>query len=67
MDAMTEEQIEKGSLPLGFLAGFFGGCIGLALVYFLAKGADTKKGAIFGFIGGIVLGVIANVAMMALQ
>lgn len=67
MRAMTEEQTVQGSLPLGFLAGFFGGCIGLALVYFIAKGAATKKGAIFGFVGQIVLGVVANVAMMALN
>jgi hypothetical protein len=66
MRAMTEEQTVPGSLPLGFLAGFFGGCIGLALVYFMAKGADTKKGAIYGFVAVFVLGIVANVAMMAL-
>src|SRR5690349_4140373 len=38
-----------GSIGLGFLAGFFGGCIGLILVYAIAKGPDTKKGAGMGF------------------
>lgn len=45
----------EGSMPLGFLAGFLGGCIGLALVYFIAKGPATKKGSVFGFIAGIVV------------
>jgi hypothetical protein len=67
MRAMTDESIEKGSLPLGFAGGFFLGCIGLAVIYFVAKGADTKKGAIYGFIAQVVLGVIANVAMMAMN
>jgi hypothetical protein len=47
-----------GSLPLGFLAGFFGGCIGLALVFIIAKGPATKKGAGIGFAAQIVVGVI---------
>jgi len=45
-----------GSLGLGFLAGFFGGCIGLILVYAIAKGPETKKGAGIGFAAQIVLG-----------
>ena len=45
-----------GSLGLGFLAGFFGGCIGLILVYAIAKGPETKKGAGMGFAAQIVLG-----------
>jgi hypothetical protein len=51
-----------GSLGLGFLAGFFGGCIGLILVYAIAKGPQTKKGAGMGFAAQIVLGSIARLA-----
>lgn len=51
-----------GSLGLGFLAGFFGGCIGLILVYAIAKGPETKKGAGMGFAAQIVLGAIMRVA-----
>lgn len=46
----------QGSIGLGFLAGFFGGCIGLILVYAIAKGPDTKKGAGIGFAAQIVVG-----------
>jgi hypothetical protein len=52
----------QGSLPLGILAGFFGGCIGLILVLIIAKGPATKKGAWIGFAVGMVIGIIANVA-----
>lgn len=51
----------KGSVGLGFLAGFFGACLGLALIYAVAKGADTKKGAVIGFVVGVVLGALSNV------
>jgi hypothetical protein len=46
----------QGSIGLGFVAGFFGGCIGLILVYAIAKGPDTKKGAGIGFAAQIVVG-----------
>ena len=52
----------QGSIALGFLAGFFGGCIGLGLVYAIAKGPDTKKGAGIGFGVQIVLGAILRLA-----
>ncbi len=48
---------EEGSVGLGFAAGFFGGCIGLILVHALAKGAETKKGANYGFGAQVILGV----------
>ncbi len=47
-----------GSLGLGFLAGFFGGCIGLILVYVIAKGPETKKGAGIGFAAQIIVGAV---------
>ena len=47
-----------GSLGLGFLAGFFGGCIGLILVYAIAKGPETKKGAGIGFAAQILIGAV---------
>jgi hypothetical protein len=48
----------QGSLGLGFLAGFLGGCIGLILVHAIAKGPETKKGAGIGFGVQILLGGI---------
>ena len=57
----------QGSLGLGFCAGFFGGCIGLGLVYAIAKGPDTKKGAGMGFAAQIVLGVIARIVGAAMH
>ena len=54
--------VTAGSLPLGIVAGFFGGCIGLILVLIIAKGPATKKGAWIGFAVGMVIGVIANIA-----
>ncbi len=68
-DAATEKDLDAtgklvdaedyvpGSLPLGFLAGFFGGCIGYLLVHQFAKGEDTKKGAKYGFWTGVVIGI----------
>jgi len=47
-----------GSFPLGFLAGFFGGCIGFLLVRMLAKGAQTKKGAGVGWAVGMGVGLL---------
>lgn len=57
----TTYEIPKGNLWLGLLAGFFGGCIGIALVFVLAKGPDTKKGAAIGFGASIAIGVVGNV------
>lgn len=39
----------RGNLGFGFLLGLFGGCVGLGLVYVLAKGPDTRRGALIGF------------------
>lgn len=55
----------QGSIPLGFLAGFFGGCIGLILVQVIAKGPDTKKGAWMGFVAGIAVGAVFRVIAAA--
>ena len=46
---------EEGGAGLGFLAGFFGGVVGLVLVLVLAKGPKTKKGAIIGIVCQVVL------------
>lgn len=57
----------RGSLGLGFVAGFFGGCIGLGLVYSLAKGSETKKGAAIGFGVGVAMGILGNVIALVAQ
>jgi hypothetical protein len=49
-------------MGLGFLAGFLGGCIGLILVYVIAKGPATKKGAGIGFAAQVVIGVVLRLA-----
>lgn len=64
---MSNPRSSDGSLVLGFLAGFFGGCLGFALVFFLAKGAPTKKGAMFGLIGQVVLGLVGSLLVFAFQ
>jgi hypothetical protein len=48
----------RGSFVLGFLAGFFGGCIGAGLVFAIAKGAQTKRGAGAGFAWQVVAGIL---------
>jgi hypothetical protein len=50
--------VEQGSYLLGFLGGFFFGCLGLVLIMMMAKGANTKSGAALGFIFGLVLGLL---------
>ena len=61
---MDEDVI--GSLPQGFAAGFCCGLIGLVLVLIMAKGKDTKKGAIIGYVSAFVLGIVANCLFMIL-
>ena len=58
---MNQPAQTEGSLPLGLLAGLFGGCIGVILVVLLAKGAQTKKGSYIGLGIQVVLGIIAGV------
>jgi hypothetical protein len=53
----------EGSLALGFLAGFLGGCIGAGLVLALAKGPKTKRGAGLGFACQTVVGIALRAAM----
>jgi hypothetical protein len=55
----------EGSFGLGYLAGLFGGCIGFILVYLIAKGPATKKGAGWGWLTQVILSVIINVAANA--
>ncbi len=51
----------EGNLALGILAGFFGGCIGLILVYAIAKGHQTKRGAGIGFAAQIAFGLVLRI------
>lgn len=51
----------RGSFGLGFAIGLFGACIGLGLVFALAKGPDTKKGATVGFGVFLALCVVSQV------
>jgi hypothetical protein len=63
MDALAMQQGGiAGSTALGFLAGFFGGCIGLGLVLAIAKGPATKRGAGIGFACQAVVGVALRAA-----
>ena len=57
--------MDNGSTAIGFIVGFFGGCIGLILVYLLTKAPDTRRGAVIGFVVSIVLGVIFSVLVLA--
>jgi uncharacterized membrane protein YsdA (DUF1294 family) len=57
--------MQEGSFPLGFLAGFFGGCIGAVLVQILAKGKSTKNGAWTGFAVAVVLSIVTSVMLVA--
>jgi hypothetical protein len=43
----AKPQVE-GDTVAGFFAGFFGGCVGWALVMHFAKGEKTKRGAVIG-------------------
>jgi hypothetical protein len=51
----TKPPVEGDKLA-GFCAGFFGGCIGWALVMHFAKGEKTKRGALIGL--GCAFGVL---------
>ena len=52
----------QGSILLGLLAGFFGGCIGLVLVMALSKEPETRKGAAIGFAAQVVVFFLLRLA-----
>lgn len=62
--ALVEGDIPRGSFVLGFLAGFFGGCPALALVFAIvfaiAKGSQTKQGAGMEFSAQVILGIVLD-------
>ena len=60
-DGAVPEQ--PGSFGWGFVAGFFGGIIGLVLVRVLAKTQETKTGATAGFMVGLGMGVLYRVVL----
>ena len=45
---------------LGFLAGFFGGCLALAIVFAIAKGSQTKQGAGMKISAQVILGIVLD-------
>lgn len=49
---------QEGNFPLGFIAGFFGGCIAAILVQFVAKGQATKSGAWTGFAVAVIVSIL---------
>ncbi len=62
VESRTTTRVE-GSVALGFMAGFFGGCIGALLVLAIAKGVKTKRGAGIGFACQTVVGIGLRAAM----
>ena len=64
---MFEDSEIIGSMPQGFAAGFCCGIIGLVLVLVMAKGGETKKGAIIGFVTALILGVAMNCLFIGLS
>jgi hypothetical protein len=55
--------VTQGNMALGFVAGFFGGCLGWALILAFAKGPDTKKGAGLGLACQFILGFVFRVVL----
>jgi hypothetical protein len=56
----------QGSFGLGFIAGFFGNVVGLALVLMIAQGPSTRRGAGIGFITSVVVGLLVMVLLFGL-
>jgi len=54
----VSQPVEQGSALLGFLGGFFFGCLGFALIMMLARGSQTKAGAAAGFGCGLLIGLV---------
>jgi len=48
---------DEGNIFIGAALGFFLGCIGLIIAFFVLGQPKTKQGAIYGLIASIVLGV----------
>jgi hypothetical protein len=51
----------EGTFLGGFAAGFVGGIIGYLLVRLIAKGAETKRGALVGFSIQAGIGIMLRV------
>jgi hypothetical protein len=51
----------EGNSSYGFIAGFFGGIVGLLIVMLVAKGKKTKRGAIYGVIAQLLVGGTAAI------
>jgi hypothetical protein len=58
---------DQGSKVLGFLLGFFGGCIGIFIAMAVIDKPDTKSGAIMGFVSAILFGGCMGLCAGVLQ
>ena len=56
---------DSGSFGKGFLAGLVGGIIGLLIVRSVARGSETKRGALFGFCTQAGIGILVRVIAAA--
>ena len=56
---------DVGRFSIGFLAGFFGGCIGAVLVQGIARGSETKRGAWLGFATQSAVGIALCLILLA--
>jgi hypothetical protein len=57
----TDVPFEGGHFFGGLAAGFFGGCIGLGLVLLIAKGPNTRRGVICGFVAQVLVGMMIHI------
>ena len=46
------------SFVLGFVIGFLCGCCGLAWVYYVSRGPETKRGVWYGNLVGFLVGLV---------
>ncbi len=56
----------EGSFPIGFLLGFFLGCLGL-IIGILIPGSRTSKAAVTGFVVAMGFGVCTGIFVAVLQ
>jgi hypothetical protein len=58
---------DPGSFGAGLAAGLMCGVIGFGLVQLVAKGAETKRGARYGFMIQLGLGILIRILALSAQ
>lgn len=58
---------DEGNLFIGMALGFFLGCLGIIIAFFVLGQPKTKTGSIYGFVAAMVLSICLGGTLGVLQ